>query len=114
MQFDTLTIHVITDDTFLQFHGIDLGLNELKQISIRIRILYYSTVDDIRIAIANKLNWNLKDIQLWRISNRKNGTTRPNRFLYKFYDQRNSYCLSKKEHERNENQKFSFYLILLH
>eukprot|EP01083_Nonionella_stella_P008630 24917_1 len=96
---NTITIHVVTDSILSQYHGADLGLNHLKQMSIKLRILLYSSVADIIMAIAKQLNWNTKYIKIWRISNRKNGTIRPNRYLSPNIDAINA------QNKDNEKQK---------
>ena len=84
----TLTIHVVTDSILQKFHGVDLGLQCLKEMAIRLRILAYSSISDVIRAIGKQLRWRAggggdgaSSIELWRVSNRKNGTTRPNRYL---------------------------------
>ena len=83
LKYNTITIHIIIDEILKKYHGADLGLTKnLKSMSMKLRILSYSTVQDVINAISKQLNWkNSKQVQLWRISNRKNGTTRPNRYL---------------------------------
>lgn len=85
----TMTIHVVTDSILVQFHGVDLGLQNLKEMTIRLRILAYSSISDVIRAIGKQLHWtphNGESIELWRVSNRKNGTTRPNRYLSPLMD----------------------------
>ncbi len=66
---------------------------------------------DVILAISKQLNWNCKLIQLWRISNRKNATIGPNRYLSPNNDiiqNKNN----KNEEKDDENNDESGTLIL--
>ena len=102
LRHNTITIHVIIDSILCEYHGVDLGLKNLKQMSIRLRILSYSTINDVINAIAKKMSWNNKCVQLWRVSNRKNGTTRPNRYLSPMILS-NKQCKDNKKKQEDED-----------
>ncbi|ETO28592.1 hypothetical protein RFI_08536 [Reticulomyxa filosa] len=55
----TITIYVVLDQALTNHHGADLGLanHNLKNQSLRVRILCNSTVADARAAIAQHLGW---------------------------------------------------------
>mmetsp|Transcript_2880 Transcript_2880/g.4769 ORF Transcript_2880/g.4769 Transcript_2880/m.4769 type:complete len:350 (-) Transcript_2880:336-1385(-) len=106
---NTITIHIITDQILKEYHGVDLGLSKnLKSMSIKLRILSYSSINDVIIAISKKLQWNTKHIQLWRISNRKNGTTRPNRYLSPIHATHKR-RRKKRKRKKNSKQEYNYY-----
>ncbi len=111
LQCHTLTIHVVMDSILCKYHGVDLGLQHLKEMSARLRVLSYSSIHDVVRAIAKQLNWDSEHVQLWRVSNRKNGTTRPNRYLSPMMDQDQdqepmvSPTMSRMRRESSQKQK---------